>query len=121
MAASIIIESYLMAFGYAITMGQSEDDAHLFARNYDCPVNYETLKTDYAEMLATKELNRRVLSMKFRVGDSVRVVGSTTTGIVIGVNYDDDEFPYEVEFVGKDYNLTDVFAEYNIESARTNN
>ena len=48
MAATILIESYLMAFGLAVTMGESEDEAHLFARNYDCPVTYTMLKKDYS-------------------------------------------------------------------------
>ena len=47
MAASILMESYLMAFGFAVTMGASEQDAHLFARVYDVPVNVKQITQDW--------------------------------------------------------------------------
>lgn len=59
MAASILMDSYLMAFGYAVTMGESESEAHLFARNYDCPVTAKSLKNDYTHFVNRRnELNR---------------------------------------------------------------
>ena len=47
MASSILMESYLMAFGFAVTMGASEQDAHLFARVYDVPVNVKQITQDW--------------------------------------------------------------------------
>ena len=59
MAAAVLMESYLMAFGLAVTMGESEDEAHLFARNYDCVVKYSQLKQDFADFVNRRtELQR---------------------------------------------------------------
>lgn len=46
----------------------------------------------------------------FKIGDKVHAVGHTKIGRVIGVG-DDWEFPIEVEFVGRDCNITEVFKE----------
>lgn len=61
MAASLMIESYLMAYGYAVTLGETEEEAHLFARNYDYVVTYLQIKSDYENFVNRRnELNRCV-------------------------------------------------------------
>jgi hypothetical protein len=60
MAAAILMESYLMAFGLAVTLGEPEDEAHLFARNYDCPVTYKSLQKDYADFVNRRTELKRV-------------------------------------------------------------
>jgi hypothetical protein len=55
------MESYLMAFGLAVTMGEAEDEAHLFARNYEVPVTYPRVRDDYVDFVNRRnELNRCV-------------------------------------------------------------
>lgn len=41
--------TYLMAFGYAITMGATEMRAHIFARNYGMPVDLDKVISDWQE------------------------------------------------------------------------
>src|SRR5215212_5196941 len=58
-----------------------------------------------------------VYTGKFKVGDKVKTTGFSKVGEVTAVDPDDSEFPYEVEFVGKQHNITEIFAEYRLESA----
>jgi hypothetical protein len=52
MAAEVLVESYVMATGYAALMGANAEQQHLFARNYDRPVTIDVLKQHWAENAA---------------------------------------------------------------------
>jgi transcription antitermination factor NusG len=54
---------------------------------------------------------------EFKVGDKVRVKGWNVIGTITEINPNESEFPFEVEFVGKDHNITEIFAEINLEKA----
>jgi hypothetical protein len=68
MAAELLLESYVMATGYAALMGADTERQHLFARNYDFPVTVDKLKTDWEEFAERAaelaETDRRVAAMR---------------------------------------------------------
>ena len=45
MSATILAESYLMAYGYASSHGATECISHLFARNFDMPVTAKQVQS----------------------------------------------------------------------------
>ncbi|OBC11422.1 hypothetical protein A5784_35070 [Mycobacterium sp. 852013-50091_SCH5140682] len=49
MAAEVLMESYVLATGYAALMGADSASQHLFARRYDQPVTVDQLALDWAE------------------------------------------------------------------------
>lgn len=52
MAAEVLAESYLIAYGYAKLNNATDDRAHLFARRFDFPLTAKTVQEHWKRFKA---------------------------------------------------------------------